>query len=391
MIKNTTPPAFSLKQAVLMAEVLDSLGLHEDANLLDSYAKEISNKGIEKTAGIWSNVWEKLKGKAKRILFKKYKILYERALEVQEEVVKRMDIINSHYKTLSKNIKTYQLEEWANGINSFTAINGPELLREFNFQEAYSDYANLLYTGAGEGEDDEVPERKEEKIGEWYAHVNRREPRIQKHYKEENLIRIHSEIFSRWVRHLRGFLGSKVDENKNLFTINFKAKGTLPTMILEALGNDVWERVPAKGDADFVYLKRVAKRDLNEDPAIPLEGEDISKQEINPETVEEMFPDPEQPKKKPNIKVKKNVKPKEESKPEKKKEIKRWFKMIAGPYEGKFSYLSVDLFNPGFMAPVNDAETIKKLEEADKVKKEKHIDIEQRASLRRQKARKLIN
>lgn len=99
---------WSLNEAINMANLLDDIGLFKQADLLDQYVKAIKEENIIKQSALW----DRFKGWAKTKLFDEYKELVDRAKEVQTALDGHMEEIATNHKSISKDLKNYQLNDW---------------------------------------------------------------------------------------------------------------------------------------------------------------------------------------------------------------------------------------------------------------------------------------
>jgi len=267
MLKDFTPPALSIKEAIFMADVLDSLGLIEDAGLLDKYASDISNKPIEKYAGIWSDIWEKMKGKTKRILFKKYKRLHDLAKDINEQLGERVDKINETYKTINKAFKTYQLDDWARALAGFKEVDGLGLLRDGNFEEEYKQFMSSYVFGqkgpTGPMESTETESKQVGAIGDWVS-VSKSHSGVQYYYENEDDIRIKKSLWNRWANSQFKRVPNPAGEGIAI-SLNTKAPGRVPENLQAIMENDIWEIRSEKEDGEYVYLTRVGVVDRKDE------------------------------------------------------------------------------------------------------------------------------
>jgi hypothetical protein len=95
MYKHGVPEIPSLIEAAAFADFLDSLGEYKDAELMDEFIiKSASYSGdMVKIAGLWGNIWSRIKGNLKKLFISEYKELYETAKASQERLTNRVNQI----------------------------------------------------------------------------------------------------------------------------------------------------------------------------------------------------------------------------------------------------------------------------------------------------------
>lgn len=107
---NQFPP--NLNIAIKVANKLDEIGIHKDANLIDEFIKKSKNLEITKQAGLWSAIWNRLGGLTKRLFFKEYRELYDSAKEANKKIKERMDKAKELLKESEVLFNNYELLQW---------------------------------------------------------------------------------------------------------------------------------------------------------------------------------------------------------------------------------------------------------------------------------------
>jgi hypothetical protein len=269
---NNIPPTPSVVEAASMANVLDNIGAYEDAELIDEYIEKITTAELSKHAGIWENVWERTKGRTKRIFLKEFREAHNAAKSVQEKLHKRIRGINQKYKNVSRLLKTYQLADWYNNLRDFEEVGGDSLLSESDFQKDYGRFMKSILKVKEEApsEEEKSEEKKEvekvfgpgektpEEIGEWNVLHDKQRAGVQQHF-EDGRVRIRLNLWNRWAR-TRQFMRVSDPENegRTIIRVNTKAAGRLPENLQAAMEDDLWRVLPTDAKDGYIYLERVA-------------------------------------------------------------------------------------------------------------------------------------
>ena len=275
--KNNIPFVPSVAEAISMADVLDGIGAYEDAELIDEYIEKVTEAGdLHKQAGIWENVWERTKGRTKRIFMKEFREAHDAAKEVQSELEERVQTVNQKYKDISQSFKTYNLADWYEKLKSFKEIGGDTLLSESDFQSDYSRFMKKILK-VKEDEGEEAPEeegkpgeKKEvekvfgpgegtlEEIGEWNVLHDKQRAGVQQHF-EDGRVRIRLNLWNRWARS-KQFIRviDPEGDGRTVVKVNVKARGRLPENLQAAMEDDMWRIIPTDAKDGYLYLERVA-------------------------------------------------------------------------------------------------------------------------------------
>jgi hypothetical protein len=122
-----------------MAQMLDDLGLHGDADVMDELLEAAAQPGILKEAGVWRNILSRLSGWARKALFREYRTMYDAAMKTQEALNGKLDELNSANKELKGTLARHELSDWRNGASKMVAaLAGEEkdVLSDYDEQRA---------------------------------------------------------------------------------------------------------------------------------------------------------------------------------------------------------------------------------------------------------------
>ena len=283
----------NLNEVIALASLLDEIGLEKEAIILDNYIDEEFKRisasepyAFVKRAGFWDDVWERIKGRVGRAVFKDFREAYEDAKKVQTIIEEKMDDLNERYKRISHDLKTYQLGDWYKNLSTFEEVNGEEVLSSSDFLTSYTKYRDKVIfkeqgTDKTEREVDKIygPQEGEEgdpaQIGEWNAIFDKKNQGVQIHY-EDDIVRIKTELWNRWIKggHFKR-VPDPTGEGDTVIMFNAEAKGRIPENLQAALGDDTW-KINLMGKDDYVYLGKIegVKHKPQEAPA-EKEEEDV--------------------------------------------------------------------------------------------------------------------
>jgi len=320
MSKNKIPRVPTIIEATTMADILDGIGIHEDANLIDQFISESSkySNDFVKQAGLWSWVWNKLSGNVKKLFFKEFRELHKEAKKLQELADKELDKKIKENKQAQKDLSQYQLVSWWNRTESNNVLSENQMS---NFRTAYGklmayvldlkdkkEKGEDLPEDANETEIGKVPElEKKDKITddelfkseldqEW-EELNKRNPNTFQENPNGD-IRISKELISKWKSHFRIL---NRDGNKILMPTN--KGGKLPVLVKTHMGaGSAWE-ILDENDDRFVYLRNIGEEKKEEPqekdtletpegkfktPVAPEKVEPVSEEDIISEEPEEI-------------------------------------------------------------------------------------------------------
>lgn len=120
MSRNTT-----LAKIAAMAQLLDEVGLHDDADILDECLGAISQSEIIKEAGLWKNILSRLSGWARQLLFSEYREMYKLAKEAQASLDEKLTELQNINEELKQTLSRHELPAWRKDIASIiTSIGG---------------------------------------------------------------------------------------------------------------------------------------------------------------------------------------------------------------------------------------------------------------------------
>jgi len=144
MYKQGVPEMPSLVQAAMFATILDEIGEYKDAELFDEYiAKSAEYSGnIVKMAGVWGNIWSRVKGSLKKLFISEYKELYNSAKASQDKLTERMDLLKEKYKEAKGQFKNYKFGDWRRSISEMDAICSKNITA--GFDERYAKFIDYV-------------------------------------------------------------------------------------------------------------------------------------------------------------------------------------------------------------------------------------------------------
>jgi hypothetical protein len=335
MYKQSIPKVPSLEEIMCFANLLDSVGEYRDAELLDGLIVKIASvNDITKQAGFWSNVWNRLKGRVKRMFLNEYKDLYESAKTANEELKKRVDQANEDYKVANNYFKNYSLGDWRQAVLSFKNLKIKDLLSDFeNKYGKYMAYVTDSFNKEVESiqkkspeEFDKMTETEEDKkakekilpsIAKWTPSKSRVQSNNEMPGKE---IRIETEQFNNWLGTQLIWSGKYVSLDMPRYK-NKKAKGKFNELLVRMIGDNKWAIRNPKEEEDDTYTYLV--KESVESVSVPedqetgtSEVEEMLKSEVSKSKPEEVKPEEVKPEEvKPEEVKPEEVKP-EEVKPE---------------------------------------------------------------------------
>jgi len=122
-----------------MAQLLDDIGLHDDATVMDELLEAAMEPGFRKEAGMWQSILSRLGGWARRVLFKEYRQMYKAAKESQEKVDARLEELQKLNKELKGMLARHKLPDWREGMTTLLpamAMPLDETLSSYDGQHA---------------------------------------------------------------------------------------------------------------------------------------------------------------------------------------------------------------------------------------------------------------
>jgi hypothetical protein len=382
--KIKVPEVPSLKEAALIATIFDEAGYYEDAALLDDFIKTASQEDdLTKKAGLWSGIWNRLGGWAKKIFFKEYRELYRVAKEANEKITERISEVESLWKEARSDFKNYELVSWREKVLRMPVYTKDIMV---DYEEAFgrlvaftyklqekekvkekSDIEKITPPGeGGEGKPFGTPEEKKLKPGEtkelgdpWFHSTG--VSSIMENDQSGD-IAINQERFERsrkWGQ-LR-----YVDKSKGLIRINPEAKTKMAKGLKDALGNDVWQIKEVSDGWVFLTKEKISEEIEDvESPDTSMPGE--PKLPVSLEKPEELFKEDISEVGEPEI-----AKPEEEAiqpeeevvQPEEAEKIEvpkgRWVVYLGGKHQGKAGL--VRKVDPRFHSLITDKNEIERL------------------------------
>ena len=312
MYKQSVPKTPSLREIACFANLLDDIGEYREAELLDDLiTKFASDNDIIKRAGFWANVWNRLKGRVKRMFLSEYKDLYEAAKTANEELKKRVDQVNEDYKIANDYFKNYDLGDWRQSLLSFKNLKTKDLLGDF--ESKYGKYMAYITDSFNKelektqkkspeefdkmtetSEDKEAKEKILPNIAKWTPSKSRIQGNNEKPGKE---IRIETEQLNSWLGTQLIWSGKDISIDKSRLK-DKKTKGKFNELLVRMIGNGKWKKI---GEDDvYTYLEKTSEE------VVPIE----KSPEESVSEVEKLL-DPKIPEVKPEMKpeVKTEMKP----------------------------------------------------------------------------------
>jgi len=325
-------------------------GYYEDANLLDEFVEQCSeNKNdLVKNAGLWSGIWNRLSGWAKRVFFKEYRELYKIAKEANEKITERVEEAQKLWKEAQKDFNNYELVLWREKILSQPIFTKDLMV---NYEKAFGNLVAFTYklreapnatkekgilemTPPGEGGEGKVEPPKEEEIPEKKELKELDDPWFYssgvKSIMENGQTGEVAIEQERLKRSMKWGQVIYVNGEKDLIKYNDKYKGKATRGLKEALGDDVWQ-ISTAPSGGWVFLMRYEKG-IDEEPKQSFETiEEPSLPEgmKSPEYLKEMSEEVPQGLETPEEKVEELTK---------KKEVPlkgSWVVFLTGPNKGK--------------------------------------------------------
>ena len=331
--KKEIPEMPSFKEAAVIATIFDETGHFEDAAVMDEFIKSASQQSdLEKQAGLWSGIWNRLGGWAKKVFFKEYKELHKTAKEANEKISERIEEVESLWKEATSDFKNYELVAWREKVLRLPVYTKDLMV---DYEKAFGRLVAFTYklqdkenkkednemTPPGEGGEGKPwggPEEKKEMDGKpeeledpWYH------PTGVSSIMEDGQSGELAMDQKRFNRSRKWGQIVYVDKDKGLVRFNPKYKGKPAKGLKEVLGDDVWQIQRSSGgwiylakkesgdkeDSEIEFLDSKSTPDVPGDPSLPASvknpgdllkenPEDISEEDILEErTLEEEPPD----------------------------------------------------------------------------------------------------
>jgi len=297
MSKNKIPEMPSIEEAVVIASIFDNAGYYDDANLMDSFIKQASNTDIEKQAGLWSGIWNRLGGWAKRVFFKEYRELYKIAKEANEQINKRFEEAQDMWKEAQSDFKNYELVAWREKVLQLPVFTkdlmvdyekafGRLVAFTYKLQEGEKketgDISKITPPGeGGEGKPWGTPEEKRES-GKWGKGWRIAETVEGKDGKRIPTIVVNNligdiAVASNRFKVLKNYQLINAEGQEDLYKINTDKKHVfkISKKVYSAFGDNVWKET--KEEDGWVFLKKVSEKsetfESPEDSKIPESSE----------------------------------------------------------------------------------------------------------------------
>jgi hypothetical protein len=101
-----------------MAQLLDDIGLHDDATVMDELLEAAMEPGLHKEAGMWQAILSRLSGWARKVLFTEYRQMYEAAKSSQEKASARLKELQDVNDELKEMLARHMLPDWRDGMTA---------------------------------------------------------------------------------------------------------------------------------------------------------------------------------------------------------------------------------------------------------------------------------
>lgn len=101
-----------------MAQLLDDIGLHDDATVIDELLTAAMEPGFRKEAGLWQSILSRLSGWARKVLFKEYRQMYEAAQESQEKADAHLEELQTANEEAKKMLARHELPDWRESMTA---------------------------------------------------------------------------------------------------------------------------------------------------------------------------------------------------------------------------------------------------------------------------------
>jgi hypothetical protein len=326
----------SIKEAIVIADILDEAGYYEDAALIDEFIEKAAQQdgNLIKQAGIFSGIWNRLSGMAKRLFFKEYRQMYKMAKEAHKAIGQRMDEARKLYKEANHDFKNYELVAWREKVLQLPVYTKDLMV---DYERAFGRLIAFTYklqdkgqvsrskkpgevdvgdiTPPGEGGEGAKPPGEpsvptppsgapptEETTSKKKLDPDTRFMK-EKGWQRDPLIpsiasnplsgeiAIDRERFTKYLK--THVVDASTDPDEDLFKLG-PHKRQMPKGLREAMGDGVWQKTSM--DVDWIYLSPVGGKEeavppdeeTPEEPTLPKPGEEVVPGESKEEEAKEL-------------------------------------------------------------------------------------------------------
>lgn len=268
MSKIEMPEVPTVAYAATFANLLDDIGEYAEAERFDDFIKMASSEYSDdfiKQAGLWGNIWDRMKGSLKKLFISEYRDLYESAKDSQDRLTEKVDLIKNKYKEAKSHFKNYRFSEWRNAVAEIDficarSVSGDfdakyaqfvnyvtEHFKEENTSEKLTKKDMMIETPEGIGK--VVSDAQKKKGPEW---VGPEEHGVQILIDNGNTIGLKLNK----AKYYRFWRGRLIKEDNKMFFIDqdwLKKNPKKSTSVVEGLMKGVYWKY-AHDDEDYIYL-----------------------------------------------------------------------------------------------------------------------------------------
>lgn len=300
----------TIKEAIIIADIFDEAGFYDDASLMDEFIEKAAQHEYDliKQAGIFSGIWNRLSGLARRLFFKEYRQMYNMAKEAHKAIGERMDESRRLYKEATSDFKNYELVAWREKVLQLPVYTKDLMV---DYEKAFGRLIAFTYKLQDQGQIGRSKKPGEVDIGEitppgeggegvttapepgapeGETEVSKKKLSPETRFMKEkgwsrdplipsiatntlsNEIAIDRDRFDKYLR--SHIVDASKDPEQDWFKLG-PHKRMMPKGLKEAMGDRIWQRTGV--DADWVYLSPVEKEEkvivppekLPEEPTLP--------------------------------------------------------------------------------------------------------------------------
>ena len=146
MSKIEIPEVPTVAYAATFANLLDEMGEYAAAGYFDDFIKKASSAeysgDLIKQAGLWGNIWNRMKGSLKKLFISEYKELYDSVKDSQERLTEKVELIREKNKEARGYFKNYQFSEWRAAVTAIDKICEYDVIGDFD--EKYAKFVNYV-------------------------------------------------------------------------------------------------------------------------------------------------------------------------------------------------------------------------------------------------------
>ncbi len=268
MSKIEIPKVPTVAYAATFANLLDEMGEYAEAERFDDFIKMASSEYSDdfiKQAGLWGNIWDRMKGSLKKLFITEYRELYESAKDSQDRLTEKVDLIKNKYKEAKSHFKNYRFSEWRNAVAEIDFVCARSVSGDFDAK--YAKFVNYvtehfkeentsekltkkdMMIEAPEGIGEAVDDAKTKKGPEW---VGPEESGAQILIENGNTIGLKLSK----AKYYRFWRGRLIREENKMFFIDLdwlKKNPKKSTSVVEGLMKGSYWKY-AHDDEDYIYL-----------------------------------------------------------------------------------------------------------------------------------------